>query len=40
MTRATDWKELYKMIRNIKETIEVNKLIKNVERLGEKVWEI
>ena len=40
MTRATDWKELYRMIKNIKCAIENNKLIKNVERLGEKVWEI
>lgn len=36
--RANNWKELYKMIKNIQ--IQNNKLIKNVERMGEKRWEI
>ena len=40
--RATDWKELYKMIRNIKDIIESNKLIEisnNNEREGINRWE-
>jgi 5'(3')-deoxyribonucleotidase len=38
--RATDWSELYKMIRNIKDTIENNKLTEqNKEMEGIKRWE-
>lgn len=39
MTRATNWKELYKMIKNIENTIENNKLINNGESEGIKGWE-
>lgn len=41
--RATDWSELYKMIRNIKETIESNNKLIEVNKLSEsdgiKIWE-
>ena len=39
MTRATNWKELYKMIKNIENTINSNKLINNGESDGIKGWE-
>ena len=39
MTRATNWKELYEMIKNIENTIDSNKLINNGEIRGMKVWE-
>lgn len=40
MLRVKDWSELYKMINNIKDIIENNKLIEeNKERDGEKIWE-
>ena len=38
--RAINWSELYKMIKNIKDTIEINKLIKQSKEVrGIKGWE-
>ena len=39
MTRATNWKELYEMIKNIENTIDSNKLINDKEMRGIKRWE-
>lgn len=38
-SRASDWSELYKMIKNIENTIQVNRLIEINERVGIKRWE-
>ena len=38
MIRATNWKELYKMIKNIENTIDNNKLTNNEKVVGIKRW--
>lgn len=37
--RASDWSELYKMIKNIENTIDNNKLTNNEKAVGMKRWE-